>query len=202
MFVVQHGEKHHQPGDPGLTPRGERQAEACAGFLAGRSVAAVHTSPLRRAVETAVPVAEAARVSLVVSADLRERMNWSPECSLDLAEFLREWQRATVDRSYVPAVGESSEQAGARFAGFLTGLMAQHPGRTVAVVSHGGVTSDLLRTLFGDVTVEAVAPGLIGNGVPGGAITELAHSILGWRTVRVASLEHLDPDDWTGHRRA
>lgn len=45
--------------------------------------------------------------------------------------------------------------------------------RPVVLVSHGGATVDLLRTLLGDERVRTVAPGAIENGLPGGGITEL-----------------------------
>ena len=51
---------------------------------------------------------------------------------------------------------------------FLTGL-GGGPG-PVAVVSHGGVTTDLLRTLLGDA---ALPPGLLAEGIPSCAITTL-----------------------------
>ena len=48
---------------------------------------------------------------------------------------------------------------------------------TVSVaVSHGGVTVDALRTIIGDDVLVAANPGIIDEGVPGGAITELVWS--------------------------
>jgi broad specificity phosphatase PhoE len=104
-LVVQHGEKQDAPGDPGLTLRGARQAEACAAVVASADVAAVYASPLRRALETAQRIAVSIGVDVVVSTDLRERMNWSADSGLDVAAFLQDWQRASRDRSYVPRVG-------------------------------------------------------------------------------------------------
>jgi broad specificity phosphatase PhoE len=77
--------------------------------------------------------------------------------------------------------------------------LGRHVDETIVAVSHGGVTCDLLRTLFGDAAVEALSAGLIDQGMPGGAITELAHDGEGWRAIRVGSVEHIDPGDRTGH---
>ena len=62
------------------------------------------------------------------------------------------WSRCTTDRQYRPARGDSS---------------------LIVVVSHGGVTVDFLRSSVGDAVVEAVAPGVLADGMPGGCITEV-----------------------------
>lgn len=54
----------------------------------------------------------------------------------------------------------------------------------VAVVSHGGATIDLLRTLAADA---ALPPGLLAEGVPACAITTLDDM----RVVAIASTGHL-----------
>lgn len=58
----------------------------------------------------------------------------------------------------------------------------------VAVVSHGGATADLLRTLLGDA---ALPSGLLAEGIPSCAITTLD----GARVVAIASTEHLGPPE-------
>ncbi len=114
--MVQHGEKLRQSGDPGLTALGREQAERTAGSAANRlGLVAVWASPLRRAVETAMPLAAAIGVEVGIDPRLRERMNWEGEQHQALDDFLAEWQVATNDRSYVPRSGDSSEQAAARF---------------------------------------------------------------------------------------
>jgi broad specificity phosphatase PhoE len=85
----------------------------------------------------------------------------------------------------VPAGGDSSHQAGARLREFLAERIDE-PG-PVAVVSHGGVTVDLLRTLLGD----AVLPGhLIADGVPPCAITTFD----GLAVVAITGTDHLRED--------
>ena len=66
---------------------------------------------------------------------------------------------------------------------FVAGLSGR-PG-PVAVVSHGGVTTDLLRTLLGD---EALPPRLLAEGVPPCAVTTLD----GLHVVAIASTRHLE----------
>ena len=89
---------------------------------------------------------------------------------------------ARNSRDWVPAGGESSRQAGARLQEFLAGLPAE-PG-PVAVVTHGGITVDLLRNLLGD---EAVPPGVLATGIPPCAVT----AVDDLNVVMIASVAHL-----------
>jgi broad specificity phosphatase PhoE len=174
VLVVQHGEKVRSAGDPGLTEEGHRQAETVATWLAETrtDIEAVIVSPLRRARETAVPIAAALGLGLTTDARFRERMNWDDENSLSLDAFLAEWRSATGDRHYEPAVGDSSIDAAARFIAALLDLEGADAG-VVVVVTHGGVTVDALRTVAGDAAVRDANPDLIPNGVPSCALTRL-----------------------------
>ena len=166
IYLVQHGDKERLPGDPGLTELGRRQAEAVANWLRVTGLQAVYSSPLRRARETAEPVGYAAGLAVQVDSRLRERLNWDGTQSFDA--FLAEWDRSTEDRDLVLGNGESSRSAGERLRLFLAGL-AGGSGR-VAVVSHGGLTVDLLRNLLGD---DGLPARLVDDGVPPCAITTL-----------------------------
>ena len=60
VILVRHAERAAEPaGDPGLTPAGEQRAQALAQALAGLRVNAIVTTPLRRARDTAAPLARA-----------------------------------------------------------------------------------------------------------------------------------------------
>jgi phosphohistidine phosphatase SixA len=61
ILVVQHGEKVRSAGDPGLTGEGHRRAVIVAMWLAENfpEAEAIVASPLRRAQETADPIAAA-----------------------------------------------------------------------------------------------------------------------------------------------
>ena len=193
VLVVQHGEKERRPGDPGLTSRGRDQARRTATWLRTTAgpVSAVWSSPLRRARETAAPIATACDVAVVVDPRLRERMNWGgpggPGSSGETLEaFLDEWRRASADRSYVPRSGDSSVAAAARFLAALGDLAVVQPAGTVVVVAHGGVTTDVLRTVLGDDELVARAPTLIDQGIAGGAVTTFERRDDGWRVPSIA----------------
>ena len=181
-FVVQHGDKERVPGDPGLTELGQDQAAAAARWLEGAGLQALFSSPLRRARETAAVIAAVTGLPVQLDYRLRERLNWEGTQTFDA--FLAEWDHSTRDRDLVLDNGESSRSAGERMRAFLASLRGG-PG-PVAVVSHGGATTDLLRTLLKDADLP---PGLLAEGIPPCAITTLDDM----RVVAIASTEHLGP---------
>lgn len=173
VLLVQHGEKVRAPGDPGLTATGEHQAEAVAAWLvaSGIKVSAVWTSPMRRARETAMPIAAAYAIEVQTDDRLRERMNWDDDATLSLAQFLSEWEQASGDPDYEPTVGDSSRTAARRFVNALTDIARTAPDGTVVVVGHGGITVDALRSVVGDAAIEATKLQLIAKGDACGAVT-------------------------------
>ena len=82
----------------------------------------------------------------------------------------------------LPPGGGSSRQAGARLRAFLAGLPGM-PGPAV-VVTHGGITADLLRNLLPD---DALPPQLLSAGIPPCAIT----TVNDLTVVTIASTAHL-----------
>ncbi len=198
FVLVQHAEKDRatdDPADPGLTERGREQARLTGQRLRALGVRRIISSPLRRAHETAHVAAEALGLaSRDVQADprLRERMNWGAgPVQQTLAEFLADWSRATVDRDYTPSSGDSSRAAGARFHALLEELASNLQESPFALVTHGGVTVDLLRTLFGDDYLLSLNPHLIAHGVPGCALTRLSKEQGRYLVLDLASVEHL-----------
>lgn len=193
VLIVQHAEKERLPGDPGLTDRGRTQARDTARWLGcGDTPVAIWSSPMRRARETAIPIAEEFGFSPFVDHRLRERMNWDDPDAESLEDFLDDWRAASTDRSHVPRSGDSSFDAAARFLSALNGLAAAHSDGTVVLIAHGGVTTDALRTLLGDDALHTRAPELIDDGVPCCAITRLSATDDGWTVTAIADTRHLE----------
>jgi broad specificity phosphatase PhoE len=193
VLVVQHGEKERLPGDPGLTDLGREQAVRAAEWIGERTaIDAVWCSPLRRAVETAAPLVEHGGLDLVVDERLRERMNWEGPDVQPFEEFLTDWARVAADRTYQPRYGDSSLAAADRFLAALDDLRTAHPTGAVAVVTHGGVTVDALRTLLGDGPLRAAAPQLLDVGVPPGAITRLRYDAGDWTVLALPQAPPFD----------
>ncbi len=179
LWLVRHGEStwnalglvQGQRSEARLTTRGEAQARAVARRLGGRRVHALYSSDLRRAVETAWPVADALGLTPVVERRLRERAFGSAEGSPS-ARLLPEQSgvRAgrVVDPDAAPPGGESVRQLCRRVGEFLDQLAAgddlwQSPPGDVVLVAHGGVVRAALGHLDG-VPVEEMAWEPVGNG--------------------------------------
>jgi broad specificity phosphatase PhoE len=191
VVIVQHADKQRRPGDPGLSPLGHQQATLTARWItANLELAALWSSPLRRATETAAPISRTTGRPATIDDRLRERMNWDNPSAQSLQQFLDEWTDATLDRDLVPLSGDSSNAAANRFLDFLDELARSERPGTHAVVTHGGVTVDLLRTLAGDDALDAAAPGLIETGIPSCALTRLSHHNE-WAITSMAWTDHL-----------
>ena len=193
VLVVQHGEKVHSAGDPGLTQVGHQQAAMTASWLSSTrpDIESIWTSPLQRARETAATIAAAIGLDVHTDVRFRERMNWD-DATMSLAAFVAEWRRATSDPFYRPTIGDSASDAAKRFVAALIDIEQHTHQGTVVVVAHGGVTVDVLRAVDGDETVKGADPSLIDDGVPCCAITTL-RLVNGAVTVtQYPSTAHLD----------
>ena len=146
VVLVRHGQTgttgHVLPGrTPGLhlADEGRAQAELAATLIAdGPEIAAVYTSPLERARETAAPIAKVLGRRAVVDKGLVECDfgEWTGE-TLAAQAKTPEW--ATVQRA--PSTvrfpgGESFTEMQTRIVGALDRLRDRHPGETIVCVSH------------------------------------------------------------------
>jgi broad specificity phosphatase PhoE len=126
--------------DRPLTERGRKQAKQLAERLARIPLDAVYASDLRRARETAAPVANAHGLEVETLRELRE-VNVGSWSGLTREEAKRrfpagfrrwlEWDAGWDD-------GETYDQLGERVVQAVHRLAARHPGGRILVVSHGG----------------------------------------------------------------
>jgi probable phosphoglycerate mutase len=134
------------PADPPLSPLGRRQAEALAAWLAGPGgdgpLDAVYTSPLRRAVETAEPLAVALGLAAETDAALAEydaeAMAYIPIEELRAAGDPR-WKELPPDI----AGFQATVMAG------VDRMAAAHPSQRIALVCHGGVVNVIVAAVLG-----------------------------------------------------
>lgn len=123
----------------------------------GHAVApdALHTSPLRRASETAAVCARRWGVPPCNDLALKEIHCGALE-GLPLEHIQRThpalWARnkSQDDDAFRWPCGESYAEFRARVLGGLARLAARHPGGTVAVITHSGLISQVLGTLRGE----------------------------------------------------
>ena len=120
------------PADPVLAPLGHAQATALAQWLAHEQVDAIWSSPMRRARETAEPLARQLRLPVVVDEGLaeydRHALSYIPVEELKAANDPRWHQLPERPEEFVRDVVEAVER-----------VVAAHPRQRVAVVCHGGV---------------------------------------------------------------
>jgi probable phosphoglycerate mutase len=120
------------PADPPISPRGLAQARALADWLVDERVDAIWSSPMRRARETAAPLAERLDLEVRVHEGLcefdRDATSYIPIEELKAAGDPR-WNE----------VPERPEHFQAVVVDAMEEVVVAHPSQRVAVVCHGGV---------------------------------------------------------------
>jgi alpha-ribazole phosphatase len=123
--------------------------------LADIPLAAVYTSPLARAAETAHAVASAHRLRPVVVDELRE-IEFGDVEQLQFEQYPPDLQSAllTSPASVSFPGGESYEQLCVRVVAALADIVERHSGETVVAISHSGAIRAALATWL-DVAPDA-----------------------------------------------
>lgn len=156
MLLLRHGQtelsvqrRYSGRGNPELTELGRDQAAKAAHYLASRGgIAAVISSPLGRAKETAAAAAEALAVPLTVDDDLIETDfgTWEgltfSEASARDPQLHDQW---LSDTSVTPPEGESFDTVHHRVRRARNRIIAEYGDATVLVVSHVTPIKTLLR---------------------------------------------------------
>lgn len=148
IYLVRHGQKVAEFGDPGLTEEGKQQAKETGIYLQQFPITQIISSPFRRTQETAAEIAHELHLSYTVDDALVERMNWNGN-GVSYESFVKEWVVATHNRDYIPAFGDSSRRTGEKIKKLVNNLTAT-AGAHIVLVTHGGAIVDYLRTVFGD----------------------------------------------------
>jgi broad specificity phosphatase PhoE len=156
FLLLRHGQtelslqrRYSGRGNPSLTETGRNQADAAAQFIGEKGgVAAVITSPLERAYDTAARSAKALGLDVSVDADLIETdfgawegLTFSEASERD-PKLHRRWLR---DTSVQPPGGESFDSVAERVRRFQARVISEYPGETVLVVSHVTPIKTMLR---------------------------------------------------------
>jgi broad specificity phosphatase PhoE len=132
------------PADPALSPLGVRQSEALADWLAAEKQPfdALYTSPLRRARETAEPLAARVGLEAVVDDSLREY-------DADAVEYIpMEELRAAGDPRW-NEVPDALPEFRERVIAGIEHLVTAHRSERIAVVCHGGVVNAYVAWVVG-----------------------------------------------------
>jgi len=157
LILARHGEttwnregRFQGHADPPLSELGRCQAAELAVQLEAAPPDAIYASDLRRAHETATIVGAALGIPVAVDSDLREIDvgSWSGLTREEIQERYPEgWARLLAGE--LGHDGETREQLLERVHAAALRIAAEHHGRRVLVVSHGGSLRALRRHVTG-----------------------------------------------------
>ncbi len=162
LLLIRHGQAPHNVqgrwegwGAAPLTEEGKRQAEAVSRRLGSwmPPISRLYSSPLKRAWQTAQPIARRLRLDANAHDGLCE-IDFGEISGLTLEGFREampmvyaRWRDRT-DLTFRYPGGEQRQQFFQRVARAVDETVGQHQGETVAVVSHGGALRAGLAHLF------------------------------------------------------
>jgi probable phosphoglycerate mutase len=139
------------PADPSLSEAGVHQARHLADYLADERIHAIYASPLRRARETAQPVAEAQHLDVILSDGIaeydRDASAYIPVEQLK-AEGGPAWQDVLAGTVH-QAQGVDPNEFRAVVVETVEAIIAAAPGQKAAAVCHGGVINSYLTHILG-----------------------------------------------------
>jgi broad specificity phosphatase PhoE len=148
LWLIRHGQSEWNASgrwqgqaDPPLSPRGHQEAALLAERLAKLSPAALYTSDLRRAAQTAAPLAEVFSRVPIARTDLREVDigAWAGKTFDEIvAAFPEEVAAWRSGEDVARGGGERFTDLSRRAVAFLDHLRHHHDGEDVVAVTHGG----------------------------------------------------------------
>ena len=139
--------------DVELSDLGRAQAQRLAERLAGQTIDAAYCSDMKRTVATATAACAPHRLSPTPTAALREldHGHWEGLSRAEVERRFGDEYRAWSDDpfTYSPPGGHAGAAVLARALPALAKIVADHPGRTVLVVSHTATNRLMLCALLG-----------------------------------------------------
>jgi probable phosphoglycerate mutase len=160
VFMVRHGatvvsaeDRFAGATDVKLSDEGREQTRRLAERLNQEKIAAIYASPLSRALETAQILAAPHGLEVKLCDSLREisHGHWEQMTRREVEEKFpdeaAEWEKDPY--TFAPLGGESGLAVTARALPALIGLVREHPGNNILVVSHKATIRLLLSSLLG-----------------------------------------------------
>lgn len=154
LILVRHGlpirrEVTEGPADPELSREGLAQAKHLGDYLAIEKIDAIYTSPMKRAHQTALPLAKAKGLTPIIEPDVAE---WDQHSNEYIP--IEELKAANDPRWKELASGAwTSEEDPAvfreRVLGAFNRIIDNHRGERVVITCHGGVINEFLSSVLG-----------------------------------------------------
>ena len=208
LIVIRHGEtawnrekRMQGTTDTQLSDVGRAQARALGRRLEGRRFAALYTSDLARARDTARLIAEHTSRDFVTDPRLQERRFGIFEgltAEEIIARYPEEHSRfASRDPDYAVPGGESARGFTERCIGCLAEIAGRHTGDEVVVVTHGLVLDSLYRAAHGlDHGARRPVP------LINASLNVFGYDGSAWRLELWGDISHLAADQVTVYRGA
>jgi len=158
LILVRHGlplrrEVVEGPADPELSSDGHDQSSRLANYLASEKIEAIYSSPMKRAVQTAQPLAKITGLPISIVDDVAEFDRLSNEY-IPIEEL-----RAANDERWHKLVAGEWESDSDTIEGFknrvissVEMLISKHPSQRIVVTCHGGVINQYLAHILGIAT--------------------------------------------------
>ena len=182
--------------DVPLNEKGRWQAQRLARALAASEpMAALYSSDLLRAWDTAQSIATTSGLVVVTETGLRERAFGQFE-GKTFVELEDSWPQETLrwrqrDPDWAPAGGESLLEVRGRVLETVETLAARHMGEQIVLVTHGGVLDAMYRAAAG-LDIRAPRTWQLGNASINRLLwTPESLTVVGW-----SDTSHLE-DEWT-----
>ena len=180
--------------DTALSARGRWQARRAAAALAHESFDAVYASDLARAFDTAAAIVAGRPLEIVTDAGLRERSFGIFEGST-YAEIDARWPAEAArwrahDPDFGPEGGETFRAFSDRAVEAVTAIARNRLGRSILIVSHGGVLDCLYRAAS-RIGLDAPRSWQLGNA----AINRLLWTPQGFTLVGWSDTAHLEGEE-------
>ncbi|MDB4731804.1 histidine phosphatase family protein, partial [bacterium] len=161
MYLIRHGatlQNEHRPVilqgngiDGPLSPTGQKQANEVAEALVNKKIQAVYASPMKRAQQTAIQVAERHSLAVQTIPEIHEVDvgEWEGKTWIEIMENDRELYNAFMsDPTCAYRGGESFHDVLNRVQKQFDRLLQEHQGETIAVVAHNVVNRVYLASLL------------------------------------------------------
>ena len=151
ILLVRHGlPEPDGTKDPPLGEVGLAQARRLAQWLEGERIDAVYSSHLKRAVQTAEPVAAARGLSVTIDEGLREWISDAPSYQqveqLDHPERAAAWNEGRFE-DFLPE--HDADDLRANMIRTMRRIGLDHQGQRIVAASHGGASNTFLADVVG-----------------------------------------------------
>jgi len=166
LYLVRHGEtdwniqgRWQGQINVALNAKGQKQAQDLAKELAGANLQAIYSSDLRRAIDTARPLAQLTGLTIQTDARLREIHQgiWQGRLASEIqAHYVDVFQQRVSDPLTIsPPGGETVAQVQDRALQAVHEIVQRHPDERVAIFAHGFVIA-VIRVRLENQSINSV----------------------------------------------